>query len=67
MTTMANNTDQQIATVDDVIAYLYDALRNMRDSPLEGDFEEGYERAFNNVMYHLLACKTDPGPDPTYH
>jgi hypothetical protein len=64
---MPDNADQQIANVNDAIAYLYDALRNMREHPLEDDFQEGYERAFNDVMYHLLACKKDPSPDPTYH
>jgi hypothetical protein len=27
----------------------------MRTYPLEDDFQVGYERAFNDVMYHLLA------------
>ncbi len=66
-THMPEDTDHQIASVEDVIEYLFDALRNMRAFPLENDFQEGYERAFNDVMYHLLARKEDPTPNPTYH
>jgi hypothetical protein len=70
---MLNDTDQPISSVDDVIAYLFEALRNMRDYPLEDEFQEGYERAFNDVMYHLIAHSTKPmsacstEPSPTYH
>jgi hypothetical protein len=28
---------------------------NMRTYPIDGDFDEGYERAFNDIMYHLMA------------
>jgi hypothetical protein len=55
-TTMSNTSnDLTPRTVEDVIEYLYDALSNMRTYPLEDDFQVGYERAFNDVMYHLLA------------
>jgi hypothetical protein len=47
--------NQSIFNIQDVIAYLFEALRNMRSYPIEGDFEEGYERAFNDIMYHLMA------------
>lgn len=60
---MLNDTDQPISSVDDVIAYLFEALRNMRDYPLEDEFQEGYERAYNDVMYHLIAQGRCPPAD----
>jgi hypothetical protein len=51
---MSNPSNQTFLAVEDVISYLYDALCNMRTYPLEDDFQLGYERAFNDVMYHLL-------------
>jgi hypothetical protein len=50
-----NDNHEPIRTIQDVIAYLFEALRNMRTYPIDGDFEEGYERAFNDIMYHLMA------------
>lgn len=52
MTDHANNS---ISTVEDVIEYLFTSLRNMRAHQIENEFQEGYERAFNDVMYHLSA------------
>jgi hypothetical protein len=61
----ATPTDQIISTVEDVIAYLFEALRNMRSYPLEDAFQEGYERAFNHVMYHVLASHPTEIPEDT--
>jgi hypothetical protein len=55
---MIDHTNNSISTVEDVIAYLHNALSSMRTYPLEDDFQEGYERAFNDVMYHLLSAST---------
>lgn len=52
---MTDHTTNSIITVENVIEYLFASLRNMRPYPIEDDFQEGYERAFNDIMYHLLA------------
>jgi hypothetical protein len=57
-----STSSQTSFTVEDVIAYLYDSLCNMRTYPLEDDFQVGYERAFNDVMYHLLESSPSAKP-----
>ena len=58
---MSNTQNQTPATVQDVIDHLHDAVTEMRAYPLESDFEKGYEKAVNDVMYHLLAAS--PGAE----
>ena len=59
-TLMSNGTSETMATVEDVIEYLYDALDNMRAFPLDnGDFQLGWERAFNDLMHYLLASSRE--------
>jgi hypothetical protein len=57
---MLNTPNQTHTTVQDVIEYLDDLLCKMSNLPLENDFELGHERAFNDVMHHLLDATADP-------
>jgi hypothetical protein len=50
--------NRTISTIEDVITYLFEQIRNMRTYPLEDEFQEGYERAFNDIMYELLPFAT---------
>jgi hypothetical protein len=51
---MSNTPNQTLATVRDVIAFLANALLEMRAYPLENDFQAGYEQAVNSVMCDVL-------------
>src|SRR6266540_378027 len=48
------DSNQCISTVNDVITYPLREIRSKRANPLEDAFQEGYERAFNDIMYELL-------------
>jgi hypothetical protein len=56
-TVMSSATRETLATVQDVVEYLFGTLYDMRAFPLEdGDFQLGWERAFHDVMYYLQSC-----------
>jgi hypothetical protein len=42
-----------LISVNDVLDYLFDALRNMRSDPLEDDFQRGYDKAFYDLMHQV--------------
>ncbi len=45
---------KSISTVEDAIEYPFVSLRSIRTYPFEEE-QKGYERAFNDIMHHLLA------------
>jgi len=45
-----------LATVEDVLDYLFNEIQGMRNDPPENDFQQGYEKAFNDVMYQVWSA-----------
>jgi hypothetical protein len=43
----------KLTTVEDVLDYLFCDIQDMRNHPPEGDFQQGYERAINDLMYQV--------------
>ena len=50
---MSNISNHRLTTVRDVLDYLFYKLEDLRTLSLEGDFQRGYEEAFNTVMYQV--------------
>jgi hypothetical protein len=51
---MSTKPNQTLTTARDVLEYLWGSLCKMRNCRIENDFDFGYERALNDVMYHLM-------------
>lgn len=51
---MTDHANKPLSAVEVVVEYLSISRRNMRTYPLEGEFQEGYERAFNDIIYHVM-------------
>jgi hypothetical protein len=45
-----------MTTVEDVLDYLSDEIQGMRNDPPENDFQRGYEKAFNDLMYQVSSA-----------
>ena len=45
-----------LTTVEDVLDYLSDEIQGMRSDPPENDFQRGYEKAFDDLMYQVSSA-----------
>jgi hypothetical protein len=45
-----------MTTVEDVLDYLFDEIQGMRNDPPENDFQQGYEKAFDDLMYQVWSA-----------
>jgi hypothetical protein len=45
-----------MTTVENVLDYLSDEIQGMRSDPPENDFQRGYEKAFDDLMYQVSSA-----------
>ena len=57
---MSAKPDKTLVTAQDVIEYLWSLLYKKRSCRIENDFQFGYDRALNEVMYRLMFASSKP-------
>ena len=56
---MSAKPNQTLTTAQDALEYLMDLLSKTRDCRIENDFHFAYERAVNDMMFHLMRASLE--------